>query len=252
MATGVSRVGMSRHSCPPRPAPAGGAGKWIALGVGAVLLVVAVVAFFLLRGGSPAAAPTPAPASGVQTMARELADTRAKLARRKLDAGDYAPERPATPRKALEMDPANAEARGILDEMKARSATRSGRGRVAPRRLVRPGPRRRGPRRPAPRPVDARRSPPPAPPAAFGAGPGRAPALMAEARKAAEQAGGGDDEAAGLAAQGEQALRATTPWPPRSAPRGAGPPAAGRTLPLTSTGARPRCCADSESVPTGS
>ena len=210
MATGVSRGG-SRHSVPPRPAPAGGAGRWIALGVGAVLLVVAVVAFFLLRGGSPAA-PTPAPASGVQTMARELADTRAKLARRKLDAGDYAgATRDAE--KALEMDPANAEARGILDE--ASALGRKVQDAIAALRGASSDPARADAALAVLRLDPSNAEAVTAARAAGAAFKGRAEqarALMAEARKAAEQAGrGGDDEAASLASQGEQALRSNDP-----------------------------------------
>jgi len=212
--TGASRAGLSRHSVSPRAASGGGAGRWIALGVAALVVLVGG-GFLLFRGGGPAA-PSPSPASsGVQTMARELADTRAKLARRKLDGGDYAgATRDAE--KALEMDPANAEARSILEE--ASALGRKVEAAVAALHNASSDPARADAALAVLRLDPANAEAVTAARAVGAAFRGRAEqarALMTEAKRAAEQAGrgGGDaaEDAAGLATQGEQALKANDP-----------------------------------------
>ena len=206
----TSRGGTSRHSVPPRPS--GGRGLLV-VGLAAALLALVGGAFVLRRFTSPPAAPTPAP--GVQTMARELADTRAKLARRKLDGGDFAGAiRDAE--RALEMDTANAEARAILEA--ATAQRRRVEEAIAVLRAATSDPAR----------ADAALAVMQLDPAnaeaetaaravgtAFRGRAEQARALAVEARRAAEGKGRGNepaaDEAAGLAAQGEQALRANDP-----------------------------------------
>ena len=202
--------GTSRHSVPPRSS--GGRGLLV-VGLAAALLALVGGAFVLRRFTSPPAAPTPAP--GVQTMARELADTRAKLARRKLDGGDFAGAiRDAE--RALEMDTANAEARAILEA--ATALRRRVDEAIAVLRAATSDPAR----------ADAALAVMQLDPAnaeaetaaravgtAFRGRAEQARALAVEARRAAEGKGRGNepaaDEAAGLAAQGEQALRANDP-----------------------------------------
>jgi tetratricopeptide (TPR) repeat protein/predicted Ser/Thr protein kinase len=205
-----SRTGSSRHSTPPR-SPAGRG--WLVLGLIAALVVIVAGAFVLRRLVAPPVAPPPPP--GVQSMARELADTRAKLARRKLDAGDYA-NAIHDAERALEMDPANAEARTILDQ--ANAVGRSVDEAVARLRAAASDPARADAALAVLRLDPANPEAATAARAAGAAFRGRAEqarALMVEARRAAEQSGrageGPFDEATGLAGQGEQALKANDP-----------------------------------------
>jgi predicted Ser/Thr protein kinase/tetratricopeptide (TPR) repeat protein len=204
----ATRTGTSRHSVPPRSS--GGRGL-VFLGIAAALLALVGGALVVRRLVSPpVAAPTSAP--GVQTMARELADTRAKLARRKLDGGDFT-NAIRDAERALEMDPSNAEARTILDSANAlqrrvaeavaalRAATSDAARADAALALMKLDPAN-AEAETAARGVGA----------AFRSRAEHAKALTGEARRAAEQKGRGNepaaDEAAGIAAQGEQALRA--------------------------------------------
>jgi tetratricopeptide (TPR) repeat protein/predicted Ser/Thr protein kinase len=206
---GGSRAGVSRSSVARRPT--GGRGLLI-LGIVAALAAIVGGAFVLSRLGSTPPAATPAP--GVQIMARELADTRAKLATRKLEAGDYTGAIHDAER-ALEMDPSNGEARGILEAATAQRrkvdqavavlrAASSDQARAdAAFAVLRLDPANEDAAAAA-RALGA----------AFRGAAEQARAQMGDARRAAEKAGrggGATDEAAGLAAQGEQALKANDP-----------------------------------------
>ncbi len=86
---------------------------WI---VGAVLLAVAILGLLLLLRPPPPAAAVKPPAGGqIGTMAKELADTEVRNARKKLEAGDYA-DAAFRAERALKFDPGNAEAKGVLTE----------------------------------------------------------------------------------------------------------------------------------------
>jgi serine/threonine-protein kinase len=197
----------SRHSVP--PASPGGGRRLLLVGLPLALLLVAGGVW--LAGRLAPAPPATTPSAGVQGMARELADTRAKLAQRKLEGFDYAGAvRDAE--RALEMDPENAPARQVLDEAKA-LRERLEQALVALRAAA-PDPARVSDAALAvmalePASAEAEK-------AARGAGaPFRARAeqarrMMAEARQAAEQGGHGAEaafaEATALASQGERAL----------------------------------------------
>jgi tetratricopeptide (TPR) repeat protein len=88
---------------------------WIS---GAVLLVVIVVGVILLRRPPTPAASTAPPQSGqISTLAKELADTEVRNARKKLEAGDYA-DAVFRAERALKFDAGNAEAKDVLAQAK--------------------------------------------------------------------------------------------------------------------------------------
>jgi serine/threonine protein kinase len=99
-------------STPPKPA-----GPALVLWIGGVVLLGAVIgAVFLL--GRPASPTSPAapPTSGqISTLAKELADTEVRNARKKLEAGDYA-DAAFRAERALKFDPGNADAKEVLAE----------------------------------------------------------------------------------------------------------------------------------------
>ncbi len=91
-----------------------GALPWI---MGALVLAAVPVALilFLRRTPAPAAAVTPHATGQIGTMAKELADTEVRNARKKLEAGDYA-DAVFRAERALRFDPANAAAKEVLAE----------------------------------------------------------------------------------------------------------------------------------------
>ncbi len=192
--------------------------RYLVIGLLAGLVTVGVGAWVLSRAvlGRPAAAPA---APGVEKLLAEAMSARVQLARRRLDAGDFAAAvRDAE--SALKLDPANAEARAVLDEASERARladaartalqkAQSGRGDVAAIvaaafELMKVAPADGEAEKAARESGDLFRS--------------RAEAsrrLAAEARTAAESAGATTlpifSDAGGLQEQGERALQAEKP-----------------------------------------
>jgi serine/threonine-protein kinase len=104
----------SRSVVPPPPATGPGMLIWIS---GAVLLVAIVVGVILLRRPPAPAATTAPPPNGISTLAKELADTEVRNARKKLEAGDYA-DAVSRAERALKFDAANAQAKDVLAQAK--------------------------------------------------------------------------------------------------------------------------------------
>jgi tetratricopeptide (TPR) repeat protein len=101
----------------PPPRRSGGAALWIG---GALVLVLLVAGGFLASrylAGTPAAAPSQAPE--VRNLAQAVIDTQVELARRRLEAGDFA-DAARKAEGALKLDPQSSAAREVLD-----SATRA-------------------------------------------------------------------------------------------------------------------------------
>jgi tetratricopeptide (TPR) repeat protein len=89
---------------------------WI--GGAVVLALLAVVLLLVLRRSPVPAAAVPPPASGqISSLAKELADTEVRNARKKLEAGDYT-DAVFRAERALKFDPENAEAKEIKAEGK--------------------------------------------------------------------------------------------------------------------------------------
>ena len=106
-----SRSGPSHP--PRRPGP--GLLFWAlgALGVAVVVLLL----FFFLRSAPAPQAPPPAETGQISTLAKELADTEVRTARKKLEAGDYE-DAVRRADRALKFDPGSAEAKEVLAEAK--------------------------------------------------------------------------------------------------------------------------------------
>ncbi len=102
----------ARRSLPPAAAR-GRRGLLIGLALGLVFAVAAGVSLrYLLSRESPDAASHPAE---VRSLAKELIDTRVELARRRLEAGDFA-DAARQADSALKLDPVNQEARRVLSQ----------------------------------------------------------------------------------------------------------------------------------------
>jgi tRNA A-37 threonylcarbamoyl transferase component Bud32/tetratricopeptide (TPR) repeat protein len=103
---------IARQTKPPTPEPSGH--RTLLLGAAAALVVLGL-AGWALRGylsERPAAAPSQAPE--VRNLAQAVIDTQVELARRRLEAGDYA-DAARKAEGALKLDPSNAAAREVLD-----------------------------------------------------------------------------------------------------------------------------------------
>jgi tetratricopeptide (TPR) repeat protein len=96
--------------------PSGGPAMliWIAV---AVLVVAVIVGQVLLRAPAPAPTTAPPTSGQISTLAKELADTEVRNARKKLETGDYA-DAVFRAERALKFDPANAEAKEVLGQAK--------------------------------------------------------------------------------------------------------------------------------------
>src|SRR5262249_30129935 len=105
----------SRSVVPPPPPTGPGMVVWVS---GAVLVVAIVVGVVLMRRSpAPATSAPPTTSGQTSTLAKELADTEVRNARKKLEAGDYADAVFRTER-ALKFDPSNAEAKDVLAQAK--------------------------------------------------------------------------------------------------------------------------------------
>jgi hypothetical protein len=106
----------ARGTVPPASA---GASRWpLYVGLGLVLAAL-VGGAWVLRGswlGGPAA--TPPPPAPVSPLAQRAIDSQVELARRKLEAGEYA-DAVRQAEGALKLDPRNVPARKVLDEAEA-------------------------------------------------------------------------------------------------------------------------------------
>jgi serine/threonine protein kinase len=104
-----------RSVVPPPPATGPGLLIWISAGV----LLVAIIAGAILfrRSPAPAGATAPPTSGQISTLAKELADTEVRNARKKLETGDYA-DAVFRAERALKFDAANAEAKDVLAQAK--------------------------------------------------------------------------------------------------------------------------------------
>ncbi len=102
-------------SVPAKPAGPGPV-PWI-VGGAVLAILVLVLVLFLRRSAPPVAAVTPNTGGEISTLAKELADTEVRNARKKLEAGDYA-DAVFRAERALKFDPANAEAKQVREEGK--------------------------------------------------------------------------------------------------------------------------------------
>jgi serine/threonine-protein kinase len=106
----------SRSGASPAPAAAGpGPGVWSLEALGVVVVVLLLV--FFLRGAPAPQAPAPADNGQISTLAKELADTEVRNARKKLEAGDYE-DAARRAERALKFDPGSAEAKEVLGAAK--------------------------------------------------------------------------------------------------------------------------------------
>lgn len=114
--TSAARPATAGHDTQPPRQVSSGAKLLLGLGsaVGAVVVGVALAAF-VMRGRT--AAPATAPAGQVDSLARAVAGTQTELARKKLEAGDYEGARRQA-EQALGLDPANADAKALLERAK--------------------------------------------------------------------------------------------------------------------------------------
>jgi serine/threonine-protein kinase len=80
----------------------------------ALVLVVVIGSYAWREARGPAASGDGAPAGAVQELASAVVETQVELARRRLDAGDFA-EAATRAERALKLDPDNGEAQEILD-----------------------------------------------------------------------------------------------------------------------------------------
>jgi serine/threonine-protein kinase len=114
----ASRTGSDRGSRSARqtkpPTPSGSGRRTLLIGVAAGLVVVAgigwAVSRYLVAGPPPASSQAPE----VRNLAQAVIDTQVELARRRLEAGDYA-DAARKAEGALKLDPANTAAREVLD-----------------------------------------------------------------------------------------------------------------------------------------
>jgi tetratricopeptide (TPR) repeat protein len=106
---------MIRPPVAPPPRASSHAGLWIGIGVGLLVLGGAgfVASRYLMGGSTPSAAQTPA-APEVRSLAQAVIDTQIELARRRLEAGDFA-EAARKAEDALRLDPQSAAARQLLE-----------------------------------------------------------------------------------------------------------------------------------------
>jgi len=117
-ARGASRSGSDRGSrvirppAPPPPKSGGTSALLIGGAVGLVVLVAGGVLASRYLGSGPAAAPSQAPE--VRKLADAVIDTQVELARRRLEAGDFA-DAARKAEGALKLDPQNAAAKEVLD-----------------------------------------------------------------------------------------------------------------------------------------
>jgi tetratricopeptide (TPR) repeat protein len=103
----------SRSVAPPPETAGPGPLIWIS---GAVLVLAVVVGVILLRRPAATAPPSaPAQSGQVSTLAKELADTEVRNARKKLEARDYA-DAASRAERALKFDANNAEAKDVLGQ----------------------------------------------------------------------------------------------------------------------------------------